>query len=279
MKEQVTRYPSCVLCQSDRFLPVFTYDAPPVGEVRFAITSGSGYQRTIDRCAVCGLFVSHHDIDMSNLYSGEYVDATYGKKGIQETFNRVINLPPERSDNAGRVKRIADFCRSHFESAPFSSISVLDIGSGLGVFPYAMKKAGFNCTALDPDARAIAHTKETVGVTAIHGDFLTVAIAERFHLITFNKVLEHVLDPVHMLARAGELLAKGGLVYVELPDGEAAEKDRDGKGREEFFIDHHYMFSPASLMLLATRAGFSVLHCAHLQEPSTKYTTYAFLKK
>jgi len=97
----------------------------------------------------------------------------------------------------------------------------------------------------------------------------------QFDAVTFNKVLEHVEDPVGMLARSRRHVATGGFVYIELPDGEAAVAQ--GPEREEFFIDHPHVFSAASLMLLASRAGFSVTACARLQEPSTKYTLYAFL--
>jgi hypothetical protein len=88
-------------------------------------------------------------------------------------------------------------------------------------------------------------------------------------------VLEHVPEPVPMLARAGAWLAPGGFVYVEVPDGEAAA--RDGAGREEFFIDHWHAFSAASLAMLASRAGFHAAAIERLREPSGKFTLRAFL--
>jgi len=94
-------------------------------------------------------------------------------------------------------------------------------------------------------------------------------------VITFNKVLEHIVDPVKVLAKAKEHLNPQGFVYIELPDGEVASKE--GKGREEFFIDHPHIFSEASVECLARRAGFNVRLLERLQEPSTKYTLYAFL--
>jgi hypothetical protein len=95
--------------------------------------------------------------------------------------------------------------------------------------------------------------------------------------VTFNKVLEHVEDPVAMLARSRDLLRPRGAVYVEVPDGELAARDPDGPNREEFFIEHLCAFSMTSLCLLAGRAGFVPVRAERLREPSGKYTLYAFL--
>jgi hypothetical protein len=78
-----------------------------------------------------------------------------------------------------------------------------------------------------------------------------------------------------MLAAAHRWLAAGGFVYLEVPDGEAAAGA--GPDREEFFIDHRHVFSPASLALLAARASFAVCAIERLREPSGKYTLRAFV--
>ena len=80
-----------------------------------------------------------------------------------------------------------------------------------------------------------------------------------------------------MLRRAGPWLADGGLVYIELPDGEAASAE--GFGREEFFIEHYHVFSASSIALLAARAGFRMLQVERLREPSTKFTLCGFLER
>lgn len=261
-------------CEGRHFRTAFTYDAPPEGEIRFPFSEGS-YRREILRCGLCDHFISSHDMDMSAIYSGEYVDATYGGD-LRASFERVMALPAEQSDNRGRAARVDAFARDHFGR---DGLSLLDVGSGLGVFPAAMKDLGWRCTALDPDERAARHVRDVVGVDAVCGDFneLDLSALGTFDVVSFNKVLEHVLDPVAMLSRALTLRAEGGLVYVELPDGEAAADE--GPGREELFIDHHHVFSAASVATLATRAGLRVLNLERLREPSTKWTLRAFLTR
>jgi SAM-dependent methyltransferase len=252
---------------------VFAYTVPPEGENRFPGASERSYRRTIERCTACGHYHSVHDMDLTGLYGGAYVDSVYSGDQLRATFERIVSLPSEKSDNAGRVARIQGFAARHWHGR-FDAPSLLDVGSGLCVFAYAMKAQGWEATALDPDPRAAAHARETVGVEAICASFPGASIARQFDLVAFNKVLEHVEDPIAMLAASRTLVAGGGFIYVEVPDGEAAEAE--GSGREEFFIEHHHVFSAASLALLVARAGFRVCEMERLREPSTKFTLRAF---
>lgn len=249
----------------------FEYDTPPVGETVFDL-QGQQYSRSYWRCGICSHEFAQHDLDLSSLYGGAYVEKTYGDR-MRSTFERIVALPPDRSDNTGRVQRITDFAAAHFPSevAP----KLLDIGAGLGVFPYAMKQAGWTCTALDPDPRAGRHLAEVVGVNVIVDDFFTINPAKlgRFDVITFNKVIEHVEDPVAMLAKAAGMLLPRGFLYVEVPDVAAA---KEGPGREEYFIEHHHVFSQASLSMLIQRAGLTLRRLSALREPSGKFTLLAW---
>lgn len=265
------------LCGGECLTTVFAYDAPPPGEIRFEFSSGVGYHREVLRCEFCGHFISVHDMDAAALYVGDYVNSTYADDGIRKAFERITALPLEQSDNAGRVQRILEFAAGYLASPAREQRlpTVLDVGSGLCVFLHRMKAAGWRGTGLDRDPRLVAHARDVVGVEAVCGDFLTAQNLGRFDVVTFNKVLEHIRDPVTMLARSAGHLREGGFVYVEVPDGEAAVAD--GPGREEFFIDHYHIFSAASLELLAARAGFKAQAIERLREPSTKYTLRAFL--
>jgi SAM-dependent methyltransferase len=255
---------------------VFSYDAPPAGEIGFRRPAEEPYHREVWQFAGSNHFVSRHAMTVQTDYSGDYVNATYGNDaGLRAAFERVIALPPERSDNAGRIARIRSFAAAHFSAR--QDIRLLDVGAGLGVFPYSVKRAGWCCTAIDPDERAVAHLRDHVGVNAILGDFMSIEGLGQFDIVTFNKVLEHVDDPVAMLRRTLNFIAPGGFVYLELPDGEMAAQA--GEDREEFFVEHLHVFSFVSIAMLADRAGFRPIAVERLQEPSTKFTLRAFLSK
>jgi hypothetical protein len=264
------------LCGGRQYAVVREFTEPPPSEIRFALTGPRGYFRSLLRCGDCGHYRSMHEMDMSALYAGAYVDSTYGEDGMARTFERITALDPSKSDNAGRVARVVEFARGHWP--PNERLSVLDVGSGLCVFLHRLQRAtGWECTALDPDPRAVRHAEVTAGVKGICRDFTRDADLGTYSLITFNKVLEHVLDPVAMLAKSAGHLASRGAVYIELPDGEKASQD--SLEREEFFVDHHHVFSRRSMELLAQRAGFEVLELERLREPSGKYTLFAFLRR
>lgn len=244
------------------------FDAPPPGETDFGITP---YRRELRRCGRCGHVVNKHDMDLSALYEGRYWDATYAGQH-RATFERIMNLPPEQSDNRQRTQRVDAFARARFGG---QARRLLDVGSGLAVFPAVMRDLGWSCAVIDPDPTAVRHAQDCAGVSGYCGDFLKSSIKERFDVVTLNKVLEHVPDMAAMLRKCRELLTSDGVLYVEVPDGEAALQD--SPAREEFFIDHFCAFSAASLALLCAQAGFTAHNLERIREPSGKYTLYTFL--
>jgi 2-polyprenyl-3-methyl-5-hydroxy-6-metoxy-1,4-benzoquinol methylase len=272
--------PRRCLCGSQDLKPVHWFEKPPASEIRFAFASQGQYRRQLLECRTCHHILSVHDMNDEQLYSGDYVTSSYGDKGIRATFDRIVSLPPEKSDNVGRVSAIGTFASTWFQgtrSVPGGTPEILDIGSGLCVFLHRVKsELDWKCTALDPDARACEHARTTVGVDTLNGDFFKLAIDRRFDVITLNKVVEHVKDPIAMIKRAGELLTPRGFVYIEVPDAEGAALDAIGYEREEFTIDHPHVFSASSLTLLVARAGMKTVALERIVEPSSKYTLRAY---
>jgi len=258
---------SCPLCRSP-LDHVTTFDAPPPGETDFGFEP---YHRELWACRRCGHVVNRHGFPLKGFYGGAYAATTYGAR-MAETFARIMALPPERSDNRQRVARINAFADAAGIAAPRDA---LDVGAGLGVFPAALQASGWRCVAVEPDPRAARHIEAVAGVPVKVGDFLSIEPEPAFDLVSFNKVLEHIVPMIDVLARARAWLKPAGIVYVELPDGEAALTD--GVGREEFFVEHHCAFGLASFALLANQAGFQAQRIERIREPSGKYTLFGFL--
>ena len=252
---------------------IFEYNKPPVGETDFGFKKNN-YYRKYEKCKKCNHFFSVHNLDMENFYQDKYVNSTY-ENTIDEKFKKIISLPKNQSDNICRVKRVFKFTKKVFNDK--KNIKLIDIGSGLGVFPYEMNNLGINTTALDPDPKSAKHLRDQLGIETIQGDLFKLKTNKKFDIATLNKVLEHVFDPVKMLSKTSELIHDKGLIYIEVPDGEMASKH--GKNREEFFIEHHHVFSFNSLILMSESSGLIPLEVKRIEEPSGKYTLIAFLKK
>ena len=266
------------MCSQENLERKFSYDAPLDIEKNFSLATQGNYWREMYCCKNCGHFLEHFDRNQNNLYSGEYVSSTYQDLvGIRKAFDRINSLSQSESDNTGRVKYIDEFCKNYWKNDVSNCLSLLDVGAGLGVFPFQMKKLGWECTAIDMDERLIEHHREVVGIKSFCGDLRGQSSLGFYNLITFNKVLEHINNPVEVLAYAGQLLSNNGLIYLELPDGEAAAIE--GKSREEFLIGHVHVFSFSSFALLAQKSGFQLICCERIREPSTKYTLRGFMRK
>lgn len=266
----------CRLCGSSRLEELAHLTTKPAGETDFGI-SPERYTRTLARCADCGVYLNLHHLFDERVYQGNYNQATYAERWLAR-YTHVRSLPPEQSDNKGRVRRI------HHELESMGRIpaetKVLDVGTGLCVFLAEMKDLGYRCFALDPDAFAVRHAVETVGVEAGWvGTTTAMEVPGRFDLITFNKVLEHVVDPGATLAAVRDWLYPGGRVYVELPDAEGARAEAGGLlNRCEFFIEHLTIYTPSAVRMLAERAGMTCEEVHAIKDPSGKRTLWTFLQ-
>ncbi len=277
MKDKVLSATSlkCFLCGSREAQLITTVDKKPERENNFGIVP-EVYQRSIYQCSHCSVYFNRHHYIEEDFYKGHYNQAVYDRK-LLEKYSQIMNLPEEQSDNRQRVKRIHAFLKGQGWNPP--TVKVLDVGSGLCVFLGVLKELGYRCYCLDPDLDAVQHALNHVQVEgAYQVGIESFRTPERFDLITFNKVLEHVQDPVSILSKTRELLTGRGVVYLELPDGENALKNGGAIEREEFYIEHFTIFDLPSLRFLAAKSGFRELLVGSLHEPSDKYTLYGFLK-
>jgi SAM-dependent methyltransferase len=264
--------PSCVLCGGLDAELCETVAARPTREVDYGIPADR-YGRRIMRCATCRVFFNDHELLPEQFYGGAYNEAAYGER-FRARYDAVMALPREKSDNKQRALRLDRWLRDAGR-AP-ASTRVLDVGSGLGVFPAEMIRLGYEAHVIDPDPMSVKHAIEVVGVAdASVGSLENLPAVPPADLVTLNKVLEHVTAPVRDLRAAAALVAPGGFIYVELPDGEAAAEAGGFVDRSEFFVEHFTAYGPASLRWLVENAGLAVRQLDRLHEPSDKYTIYA----
>ena len=262
---------NCPICKSKKKRITFSYSKKPACETDFNIFKNL-YSRHYFECLKCTHWFSNVTFNFDKFYSQEYNKKTY-QNSLLKKFNKIKKIKKKQSDNYFRVLRIKRFIKNNLKEKP----NLLDIGSGTGIFPYSIKKLGWKCKANDPSLVTINHLKKNLKLKTIYGNFLDIKKVDKFNIITLNKVLEHVKNPIKFLNKAKKFLKKEGYIYLEVPDIDKAKKI--SKNREEFTIEHIHGFTKHSILTLLKNCNLKVLELNKIYEPSTKYTTYVFCKK
>lgn len=221
-------------------------------------------------------------INTEYLYEGQYNNLIAQSLGsISERFNNILSIPQSERDNTCRLSYLKSFLESYG-----GTFSVMDIGSGIGIFPYEAIPH-FECViACDPDHNATEYMK-TLGLTQVH----CVAL-EAIHcldlfiesstnlLITLNQVLEHFIDPISILSHLSSLInnrAGETLLYIEVPEFSRNALDY-GLECAAFYLDHYHVFSINSLAMCATISGFELIDTHVYRYRSGKTVIRSILK-
>lgn len=125
--------------------------------------------------------------------------------------------------------------------------SILDYGAGAGGRLDGFMQAGYK------DLYIFDYDQKYMNFGLSKG-FKPHAESNKYKLVILSHVIEHVNDPVLALNNLANLLAEGGLIYIEVPMYE-----NTGNLINDFHLAHKYYFSRPSLIWLAKIAGFKVI--------------------
>jgi SAM-dependent methyltransferase len=145
----------------------------------------------------------------------------------------------------------------------------LDVGCSSGAWLEVLATAGWTASGVELGAHT-AQAARARGLDVHTGTLADAAPAlagERFDLITFWEVFEHLRDPVHELRIAAELLAPGGRLAATFPNVEgwyprATHRllaRRTGVWEYPELPLHLYDFGPRTASRLLERCGYRVI--------------------
>lgn len=165
---------------------------------------------------------------------------------------------------AERVKQALDrrmFARM-FAAIPGERLAALDVGGGAGWLLTQAKAveprlAVTQVVDIDASAEAAAHE---AGHDFFRGRIEDFETDRRFDVIFLLNLIEHVDDPVAVLAKVRGLLRPGGRVLVKTPNHDSldARLFRHHSWGGLHAPRHWVVFTPESFRAAASRAGLSV---------------------
>jgi len=105
------------------------------------------------------------------------------------------------------VRQVAGYCE-------LPGRTVLDVGGGGGWFTAAFRAHGARCCLFEPD-RAELYSRRTPLAGAVLADGLRLPVRDGEADVTFSSnVLEHVPDPMRLIAEMIRVTRRDGLIYL-----------------------------------------------------------------
>lgn len=198
-------------------------------------------RRALRRCAACEtvFLEGWRDGFVPELY--EYYGSWLGKPR-SEIFDAITEK---------RYQGLSDTLRG---MAPGKRL--LDVGCGMGHWVDFTMRAGWKVQGIDLSKAAVRLCHD-LGLPVTETDFMSGDLPPGgFDVITMFELIEHVPSPPAFLARAGELLAPGGVLFMSTPNFGCLDRRLLGGQWTVIHEEHLSYFTPKSLtkVLLATGA-------------------------
>lgn len=238
----VPAYTHCPVCSSS--------DIHRYAQVKDHSVSGEIF--AVWECRDCSFRFTQQPPDADSIgpyyASDAYVSHTETKAGLVNKLYHIVRNFTLKSKRSLILK-----------AAGKKSGTLLDIGAGTGAFAGVMQAAGWQVTALEPDATARENALKLHGVRLQPTDQLFALPAQSFDVITLWHVLEHVHVLHDYVDRFAVLLKPGGTLIIAVPNYTAYDAQAYGADWAAYDVPRHlWHFSPASMQHLAGMHGFSI---------------------
>jgi SAM-dependent methyltransferase len=137
---------------------------------------------------------------------------------------------------------------------------ILDVGCATGLFLNEMNKHLWETEGVEISDFAINYARNKFGLSVFQG-FLEGSHFDNgtFDVITFWDVLEHTYSPQATLRKASELLKSNGLLVINIPNWNSAERKIFGQNWAGFDAPKHlYVFTQNLIEGYLTKFEFSL---------------------
>jgi 2-polyprenyl-3-methyl-5-hydroxy-6-metoxy-1,4-benzoquinol methylase len=223
------------------------------------------------RCSACGSVFVGNNVD------SEELGVAYSTLDSKKYYDEI------KSENIKKLNTASAYLTNVLPH----DASIIDVGTGDGLFVEVLKKAGF----IDISAHEIQGsdlTKIDNIASYIYQDFDYKTIpSDKFDAVTLLDVVEHVIDPQYLIDTCARILKGNGLIYFHTPVVTKTDRFMHfilrlpvlkklgqiwQRGRTSIF--HLEDYTPQSLTLILENAGFSEIDIKVKNELSWPLTRY-----
>lgn len=189
----------------------------------------------IYRCVRCGLGVTSGIAATTSAYHRDWV---YKEREAQ--FRNIFQK------RVGIIEKFAERGRA------------LEVGSSTGVLLSLLKERGWNVAGVEPSKEAASVAKKR-GIPTIVLPFERVRVTgEKYDVVIFNHTLEHMINPLTILKKAGSILKTGGTLFIDVPNfASLAARVAGASWKYILPNEHRWHFTPSALFNLLNKSGFS----------------------
>jgi len=185
----------------------------------------------------------------------------------------MVGLPAEKYDKENvasalsylNLRTIPWSQQRFFEKSPNKGGHLLEIGCSTGEFLKTAQEAGYSVTGIDSAPETAGFAQSHFGLTNIFPltiqEFIAQKPKEKFDVIVFFQVLEHIDNLPDFIDSIKKLLLPGGFIAVSVPN-----RDRWRIRSERFFTEnwdlppcHLTRWNIKALENLFKKSGFSVI--------------------
>lgn len=227
----------CRICQSDTYLKWPSSLDAPLSPESFAITDAH-YGRTgaIYQCRRCG-FRQCADLPEVLSYYESMEDRDYEKGRRERTL---------------QSRKLLAYLKKFNPEG-----SLLDVGAGSGNLVKAALDLGFEAEGIEPSVW-LQREAEKRSLPVRRGILSDISEESRFDLITLVDVIEHVVDPMGLMAEIRRRLAPGGMALIVTPDCGSVPARLLGRKWWHYRVAHVGYFNPSNLRLACEKSGLEV---------------------
>lgn len=137
----------------------------------------------------------------------------------------------------------------------------LDVGCNIGTAVEAARRKGYDATGIDVDAAAVTLAQETFPDAKFENAYVQdfAARGDKYDFIFNQEVIEHVPEPLPVLAAMRDLLAPKGKIWLTTPDAGHGKATRNLLGWQELAPpDHVGLFTRKTLQIACEKAGLKI---------------------